>query len=41
MILVDYIQCIKYSIFNISIEFQDIKFLSKLEGKNQAFVTMF
>ena len=26
MISVDYIQCIKYSIFNISIEFQDIKF---------------
>ena len=25
MILVDYIQCIKYSIFNISVEFQDIK----------------
>ena len=25
MILVDYIQCIKYSIFNISVELQDIK----------------
>ena len=26
MISVDYIQCIKYSIFNIRVEFQDIKF---------------
>ena len=35
MILLDYIQCIS----NISVEFQDIS--SKLEGKNQPFVTMF
>ena len=26
MMLVDYIQCLKYSIFNISVEFQDINF---------------
>ena len=34
MILVDYIQCIKYSIFNISVEFQDINFIKVRRGKS-------
>ena len=39
MILVDYIQCKKYSIFNISVEFQDIQFHQT--SKNLAVLTMF
>ena len=34
MILVDYIQCIKYSIFNISVEFQDINFIKVRRRKS-------
>ena len=33
MILADYIHCIKYSIFNISVEFQDIEFHQSWKAK--------
>ena len=33
MILVDYIQCIKYPIFNISVKFHDVKFHQSWEAK--------
>ena len=41
MILVDYIQCKKYSMFNISVELQDIQFHQRYKNLASDVVTMF